>query len=75
MQYIPKQTLFAMPNDYCGLSDAKLVEIRERHRHFVPVRVDDRTTIYIDPSRNVEEARKRFIKEVKYWRTKHFNDD
>ena len=64
-----------MPNGFCGLSDAEFAEVRERHRHFVPVRVDDRTTIYIDPSRNVEEARKRFIKEVKYWRTKHFNDD
>lgn len=64
-----------MPNDYCGLSEVELAEVRERHRHFVPVRVDDRTTIYIDPSRNVEEARKRFIKEVKYWRTKHLSDE
>lgn len=75
MQYIPTQTLFAMPNDYCGLSNAKLVEIRERHRHFVPVRVDDRTTIYIDPSKDKEEARKRFIKNVKFWRTKHLSDE
>lgn len=64
-----------MPNDYCGLSEVELAEVRERHRHFVPVRVDDRTTIFIAPSRNVEEARKRFIKEVKYWRTKHLQDE
>ncbi|MBO5217404.1 MAG: hypothetical protein J6B41_06650 [Alistipes sp.] len=64
-----------MPNNYCGLSEVELAEVRERHRHFVPVRVDDRTTIFIDPSRNVEEARKRFIKDLKFWRTKHFNDD
>ena len=64
-----------MPNDYCGLSDAQLAEVRERHRHFVPVRVDDRTTIFIDPSKYKEEARKRFIKEVKYWRNKHLSDE
>lgn len=63
-----------MSNDFCGLSDAELAEIRERHRHFAPVRVDDRTTIFIDPSRNVEEAKKRFVKELKFWREKH-NDD
>ena len=64
-----------MPNDFCGLTEAELAEVRERHRHFVPVQVDDRTTIFIDPLRDAEEAKKRFIKEVKYWRTKHFNDD
>ena len=63
-----------MPNDFCGLSDAQLAEVRERHRHFAPVRVDDRTTIFIDPTRNVEEAKKRFVKELKFWREKH-NDD
>ena len=64
-----------MPNDYCGLSEVELAEVRERHRHFVPVRVDNRTTIFIDPSRNVEEARKRFIKDLKFWRNKHLSDD
>ena len=63
-----------MSNDFCGLSDAELAEIRERHRHFAPVRVDDRTTIYIDPLRDAEEAKKRFVKELKFWREKH-NDD
>lgn len=64
-----------MSHNFCGLSDAELAEVRERHLHFVPVRVDDRTTIFIDPSRNVEEARKRFIKELQFWRTKHLSDD
>ena len=64
-----------MPNDYCGLSEVELAEGRGRHRHYVPVRVDDRTTIIIDPSRNVEEARKRFIKDLKFWRTILFNDE
>lgn len=64
-----------MPNNYCGLSEAELAEVRERHRHFVPVRVDDRTTIFIDPSRNFEEARKRFIKDLKFWRNKHLSDE
>lgn len=64
-----------MPNDFCGLSDAELAEVRERYRHFAPVRVDDRTTIFIDPLRDAEEAKKRFIKEVKYWRTKHLQDE
>ena len=64
-----------MPNNYCGLSEAELADIRERHRHFVPVQVDDRTTIYIDPSKDKEEARKRFIKNVKFWRTKHLSDE
>ena len=64
-----------MPNDFCGLSEAELAEVRDRHPHLVPDRVDDRATKFIYPSRNDEEARKRFIKEVKYWRTKHFNDD
>lgn len=64
-----------MSHNFCGLSDAELAEVRERHRHFVPVRVDDRTTIFIDSSKDKEEARKRFIKEVKYWRTKHLQDE
>lgn len=64
-----------MPNDYCGLSDAKLAEIRECHRHLAPVRIDDRTTIFIDPSKDKVEARKRFIKNVKFWRTKHLSDE
>lgn len=64
-----------MSHNFCGLSDAQLAEVRERHRHFVPVRVNDRTTIFIAPSKDKEEARKRFIKEVKYWRTKHLQDE
>lgn len=64
-----------MPNDFCGLSDTMLAEVRHRHRHYVPVRVDANTTIFIDPSRNVEEAKKKFIKELKYWRIKHYNDE
>lgn len=64
-----------MSNDYCGLTDEELAEIEERHRHYAPVRIDERTTIFIDPSRHVEEARKRFVKEVKYWRTKHLSDE
>lgn len=64
-----------MSHIFCGLSDSELAEVRERHRHFVPVQVDDRTTIYIDPLRDAEEAKKRFIKEVKYWRTKHLQDE
>ena len=64
-----------MPNDYCGLSETELVEVRNRHRHFVPVRIDDRTTILIDPSRDPKEAKRKYIKELKFWRTKHFNDD
>lgn len=64
-----------MSHNFCGLSDAQLAEVRERHRHFVPVQVDDRTTIFIDPSKDKEEARKRFIKNVKFWRTKHLSDE
>ena len=64
-----------MSHNYCGLSEVELAEVRERHRHYVPVRVDDRTTIFIDPLRDAEEARKRFIKEVKYWRKKHLGDE
>lgn len=64
-----------MPNDYCGLSEVELAEVRERHRHYVPVRVDDRTTIFIDPSKDKEEARKRFIKDLKFWRKKHLQDE
>lgn len=64
-----------MSQNFCGLSEAELAEVRQRHRHFVPVRVDDRTTIFIAPSKDKEEARKRFIKEVKYWRTKHLQDE
>jgi len=64
-----------MSHNFCGLTDAELAEVRERHRHFLPVRVDDRTTIFIDPSKDAEEAKKRFIKEVKFWRNKHLSDD
>lgn len=64
-----------MSSDYCGLTPSQIVEVKERHRHFVPVRIDDRTTIFIDPSRDVEEAKKRFVKELKYWRTKHLQDE
>lgn len=64
-----------MSHNFCGLTDAELAEVRERHRHFVPVRVDDRTTIFIDPLRDAEEARKRFIKDLKFWRNKHLQDE
>lgn len=64
-----------MSHNFCGLTEAELAEVRQRHRHFVPVRIDDRTTIFIDPSKDKEEARKRFIKNLKFWRTKHFNDE
>ena len=64
-----------MSHHFCGLSDAKLVEIRERHRHFVPVRIDDRTTIFIDPLRDAEKAKKQFVKNVKLGRTKHLSDE
>ena len=62
-------------NNFCGLSEEELAEVKERHRHYIPVRIDDRTTIFIDPARNVEEAKRKFIKELKYWRTKHYNDE
>lgn len=64
-----------MSHNFCGLSEAELAEVRQRHRHFVPVRVDDRTTIFIAPSKDKEEARKRFIKDLKFWRNKHLSDD
>ena len=64
-----------MPNDYCGLSELQVAEVRERHRHYVPVRIDDRTTIFIHPSRDAEEAKKRFIKNVEYFRRKHIGDE
>ena len=64
-----------MSHNFCGLTDAELAEVRERHRHYAPVRIDDRTTIFIDPSKDKEEARKRFIKNVKFWRTKHLSDE
>ena len=64
-----------MSHNYCGLSEVELAEVRERHRHFVPVRVDGRTTIFIDPLRDAEEARKRFIKELQFWRKKHLSDE
>ena len=64
-----------MSHNYCGLSEAELAEVRERHRHFVPVRIDDRTTIFIDPSKDKEEAKKRFIKNVEFWRKRHLNDE
>ena len=64
-----------MSHHYCGLTEAELAEVRERHRHYVPVRVDDRTTIFIDPSKDKEEAKKRFIKNVEFWRKRHLNDE
>ena len=64
-----------MSHIYCGLSEVELAEVRERHRHYVPVRVDDRTTIFIDPSKDKEEAKKRFIKNVEFWRKRHLNDE
>ena len=64
-----------MSHNDCGLSEVELAEVRERHRHYVPVRVDDRTTIFIDPSKDKEEAKKRFIKNVEFWRKRHLNDE
>lgn len=64
-----------MSHSYCDLTDAELTVVRERYRHFVPIRIDDCTIIYIDPSRDVEEAKKKFIRALIYWRTKHINDD
>ena len=64
-----------MSSDYCGLSPSQIEEVKERHRHFVPIRVDERTIIFIDHDRDAEEAKKKFIKELKHWRTKHYNDE
>ena len=64
-----------MPNDFCGLTPSQLAEIRERHRNYIPVRVDANTTIFIDPKRDAKEAKKKFIKELEYWRIKHYNDE
>lgn len=64
-----------MPNDYCGLTPTQLEQVKTRHQHYIPVRVDNKTTIFIDPTRDIEEAKQRFIKNVEYFRRKHIGDE
>lgn len=57
--------------DYCGLS---LDEVRALSRDLSKLRrveIDNHTWIFIDPNRDPKEAKRKYIKELKFWRTKH----
>lgn len=63
-----------MAHEYCGLS---LEEVRALSPNLTKLRrveIDDHTWIFIDPSRDPKEAKRKYIKEIKFWRTKHDDD-
>ena len=62
-------------NDYCGLSVDEVRALSPDLSRLRRVEIDSHTWIFIDPLRDAEEARKRFIKELKFWREKHDDDD
>ena len=61
-------------NDYCGLSVDEVRALSPNLSKLRRVEIDSHTWIFIDPSRNPKEAKRKYIKELKFWRTKHDDD-
>ena len=62
-------------NDYCGLSLDEVRELSPDLSKLRRVAIDNHTWIFIDPSRDPKEAKRKYIKEIKFGRTKHDDDD
>lgn len=62
-------------NDYCGLSLDEVRALSPDLSRLRRVEIDNHTCIFIDPSRGPKEAKKKYVKELKFWRTKHDDDD
>ena len=58
-------------NDYCGLSVDEVRALSPDLSRLRRVEIDNHTWIFIDPSRNPKEAKRKYIKELKFWRAKH----
>ena len=61
-------------NDYCGLSLDEVRALSPDLSRLRRVEIDDHTWIFIDPDRDPKEAKRKYIKEIKFWRTKHDAD-
>ena len=62
-------------NDYCGLSLDEVRALSPDLSKLRRVEIDNHTWIFIDPNRDPKEAKRKYIKELKFWRTKHDDDD
>ena len=62
-------------NDYCGLSVDEVRALSPDLSKLQRVEIDNHTWIIIDPSRDPKEAKRKYIKELKFWREKHDDDD
>ena len=63
-----------MAHEYCGLSLEKVRALSPDLTKLRRVEIDDHTWIFIDPDRDPKEAKRKYIKEIKFWRTKHDDD-
>ena len=64
-----------MAHEYCGLSLDEVRALSPNLSKLRRVAIDDHTWIFIDPDRDPKEAKRKYIKEIKFWRTKHDDDD
>lgn len=62
-------------NDYCGLSVDEVRTLSPDLSKLRRVEIDSYTWIFINPSRDPKEAKKKYVKELKFWREKHDDDD
>ena len=63
-----------MAHEYCGLSLEEVRALSPDLTKLRRVKIDDHTWIFIDPNRDPIEAKRKHIKEIKFWRTKHDDD-
>ena len=61
-------------NDYCGLSLDEVRALSPDLSKLRRVEIDNHTWIFIDTNRDPKEAKRKYIKELKFWRTKHDDD-
>ena len=62
-------------NDYCGLSVDEVRALSPDLSKLRRVEIDSHTWIFIGPNRDPKETKKKYVKELKFWRTKHDDDD
>lgn len=62
-------------NDYCGLSVDEVRVLSPDLSRLRRVEIDNHTWIFIDPSRDPKEVKKKYVKELKFWREMHNEDD
>ena len=60
--------------DYCGLSLDEVRALSPDLSKLRRVEIDNHTWIFIDLNRDPKEAKRKYIKELKFWREKHDDD-